>query len=81
MTWWLIGAALFGVAAFGLWRAVQSPAFVAGITAMAARAVANAIVPKIGKRMSAEGEAEWRREERAGRGDEWLRRRAQRRGK
>lgn len=75
MMWWFIGAALFGVAALALWTAFRSPAFVAGLTAMAAAAAAKAIVTKAGKRMPADQEVEWRKEERAGRGEEYLRKR------
>lgn len=70
-----MGAALFGVAALALWRAFRSPAFVAGLAAIATRAAAKAIVTKVGARMSPEEEAAWRAAERRGQGDEWLRRR------
>jgi hypothetical protein len=75
VTWlyWLIGAALFGVAAFAIWRTLQRPAVLAAIAAMAVRTAANAIVTKAKARMTPEEEAEMRREQRAGRGDEWLR--------
>ena len=72
---WLIGAALFGVAALSVYVAFQSPSFVAGLSVLAAGFVAKAIVTKVGKRMSPEDEAAWRAAERAGRGDEWMRKR------
>lgn len=75
MKWWLIGAALFGVAALSVWVAFQSPGFVAGLTTIAAGMAAKAIVTKVGKRMSPEDEAAWHAAERRGEGDEWLRRR------
>ena len=75
MKWWLIGAALFGVAALSVWFAFQSPGFVAGLSALAAGMAAKAIVTKVTARMPADEEAEWRAEERAGRGDEYLRKR------
>jgi uncharacterized MnhB-related membrane protein len=42
---WLIAAALFGVAAFALYRAFSSPDFVAGLTAAAVGAFIKAIAP------------------------------------
>lgn len=79
MSWGLLaavaGAVLFGVAALAIWRAFRSPAFVAGITAIAARVAAKAIVTKVGARMSPEDEAAWQAAERRGQGDEWLRKR------
>jgi hypothetical protein len=52
MEWlyWLVGAALFGVTALALWRGLQSPSVLAGLSAIAARVVANAIVTKVTKR-------------------------------
>ena len=55
--WWLIGAALFGVAALAVWFAFHSPSFVAGLSALAAAAAANAIVTKVKTRNSPEVEA------------------------
>lgn len=75
MIWWLVGAALFAVAALAVWFAFQSPTFVAGLTAIAAGMAANAIVTKVTARMSPEDEAAWREAERRGQGDEWLRKR------
>ena len=74
MTWlyWLIGAALFGVAALAIWRALQNPAVLAAIGVMAAKATAKAIVTEVKKPMSEDDEAEMHQEQRAGRGDEWL---------
>jgi uncharacterized MnhB-related membrane protein len=42
---WLVAAALFGVAAFALYRAFSSPDFVAGLTAAAVGAFIKAIAP------------------------------------
>jgi hypothetical protein len=76
MRWaWLAGAALFGVAALSVYWAFQSPAFVSGLAALAAGAAWKAIYPAITKRLPPEEEASWRDAERAGRGDEWLRKR------
>lgn len=72
MIWYIAGAALFGVAALAVWSAFRSPSFVSGLVALAAKAAANAIVPKLGKRMTPDDEAEWRAAERRGQGDEWL---------
>lgn len=75
MIWWAIGTVLFGVAALGLWRAFSSPAFIAGLTALAVQAAVKAIIPKVTKRMSPEEEAAWHAAERRGEGDAWLRKR------
>ncbi len=71
MTWlyWLIGAALFGVAALAIWQALRSPTVLAGLSAIAARAAANAIVTKVAKRNPPEIEAKMH--ECVRRGGEW----------
>lgn len=66
----LIGAVLVGVAA-GTALVVRNPVFWAGL----GTAVLKAALPVILKRMKPEDEASWREAERAGRGDEWLRKR------
>ncbi len=71
--WWIIGAALLGVAALSVWGAFRNPAFIAGLAKIAAGAALQAVIPKVARRMSPEDEAAWRAAERAGRGDEWLR--------
>ena len=56
MIWWMIGAALFGVAALSIWGAFRSPDFVAGLTAVVAKAAVKAIAPIVAKRMTPEQE-------------------------
>ena len=76
MKWlWLGGAALLGVAAYSVYAAFSSPTFVAGLVALAAASAWKAVAPAITKRMTPEDEAAWRKAERAGRGDEWFRKR------
>lgn len=70
----LIGAVLVGVAA-GTALVVRSPAFWVGLVA----AMVRAGLPYLLRRMPPEREAEWRREQQAGRGDEWLRNRGRKR--
>ena len=72
---WASGAVILAVAAFGVYMAAQSPTFVAGLTALAAGAAWQAIKPVVTKRMTPEDEAAWRAAERAGRGEEWARKR------
>lgn len=76
---WVIGAVLLAVAAAAVWFAFQRPDFVGGLIAVAAAAAIKAALPQITKRMPPEEEAEWRKAERAGRGDEWLKKRFRRR--
>ena len=52
-----MGVALFGVAALAIWRALQSPAVLAGLGAIAAREAGKAIVKKIKDRNPPEIEA------------------------
>lgn len=66
----LIGAVLVGVTA-GTALVVRNPVFWAGL----ATAMLKAALPFITKRMTPKDEEEWRKAERAGRGDEWRRRR------
>lgn len=77
MRWWLwLGlAVLFAVAAGAVYAAFQSPAFVAGLSAMATAAAWKAIKPVIIKPMTDEDREAWRKAELAGRGDEWRRKR------
>lgn len=42
---WAIGAVIFAVAAFAVYQAFQSPAFVAGLSALAAAAAWKAVRP------------------------------------
>lgn len=73
MTWLeiaLIGAVLVGATA-GTALIVRSPDFWGGLVG----ALVKAVIPIILKRMTPEEEAEWRKAERQGRGDEWLRKR------
>ena len=73
--WWLVGAALFGVAALSVYGAFQSPEFVMGLFGAMLVAGYKAIEPVLAKRMTPEDEAAWRAAERAGRGEEWARKR------
>lgn len=68
----LIGAVLVGVSA-GTVLVVRNglPYLLIGL----GTAMAKAALPFILKRMAPEEEAQWREAERAGRGDEWLRKR------
>lgn len=77
MKWWVwaVGAGLLGVAAFSVWYAFQSPTFVAGLTTLAAGVAAKAIKEKVVARLPPNEEAAWREAEKAGRGDEWRRKR------
>ena len=47
---WAIGAVILAVAAFAVYQAFQSPAFVAGLSALAAGAAWKAIKPVITRR-------------------------------
>lgn len=75
MIWWLIGAALFAVAALGLYRALQKPSVLAGLAVVMTTAAWRALVPFLTRRMPPEKEAAWRKEQQAGRGDEATRKR------
>ena len=75
MIGWAVGAVLLAVAALAVYSAFQSPAFVAGLTGLAAAAAWKAIAPAVAKRMPPDEEAAWRPAEKAGRGDEFLRKR------
>jgi len=77
---WLIAAVLLFVAAASTWFAFQSPEFLAALGTIAATAVWKAVAPAIAQRMTPEEEAEFRREQRAGRGDEWLKKWHRRKG-
>ena len=83
MSTWLTLAALLllAVAAFGLWRAIQSPSFVAGLTALAARVAAKTIVTKVTARKPEAEEEFMNAEIRAGRGGEYQRNEFRRRRK
>ncbi len=72
---WLIGAALFAVAALAVWASFRSPEFVAALAAIAIGAAWKAALPKITARMPPDEESAWRAAVRAGRGDEWIKRR------
>lgn len=78
---WLIGAALFAVAALAIWVSFRSPEFVMGLAAIAIGAAWKAALPSITRRMPEAEEAAWRAAERRGQGDEWLRTRQKRRGR
>ena len=76
----LVAAVLIGVAA-AAFLVMRSPAFWAD----AGKQLFNAILPEVirvvSKRMTPEEEAEWRKAERQGKGDEWLRNRNRKRGR
>lgn len=73
--WWLVGAALFGVAALSVYGAFQSPEFVMGLFGAMLVAGYKAIEPVLAKRMTPQEEEEYAKAYKAGRGDEWLRKR------
>jgi hypothetical protein len=73
---WLTLAVLFAAAAGGVYAAFQSPAFVAGLSAMATAAAWKAIKPALTKPLSPQDQEAWRKAERQGWGDEWRRRRS-----
>ena len=70
----LIGAVVIG-AACGTALVVRRPQFWGGLAVEAWRAAMPEFKRIITQRMTPEEEAEWRKAERAGRGDEWLRKR------
>ena len=65
---WLL-CVFFLIAAASVWRAFQSPTFVASLTTLAATAAVKAIFPKVAKRMTPEEEQRWR--DTIARGEEW----------
>lgn len=77
MNWlfWTGGLLLFGVAAFSVYIAFRSPKFIAGLTAIASSAAWKALKPIVVKQRTPEQQAQDRAEYRAGRGDEYWRRR------
>jgi hypothetical protein len=70
----LLICALVGITA-GAFLVAQRPAFWVGLGMAAMKAAWPYLLRYFGKRMSPEEEAEYQREFRAGRGDQWLRRR------
>jgi hypothetical protein len=79
MTGWVITVIcllLLGVAGFSVYRAFQSPKFVARITRRATKAAIKAIVPVITEPRDLKEMAEDQKEYRAGRGDDYWRRRS-----
>ncbi|CAB5079534.1 hypothetical protein UFOVP143_11 [uncultured Caudovirales phage] len=76
MRWgWLIGAVLLGVAGLSVYVAFQSPAFMAGLTALATAAAWKAVRPIVVKQLTPEDLAAKNQAERSGNGDNWIRRR------
>lgn len=76
MRWgWLIGAVLLGVAGLSVYVAFQSPAFMAGLTALATAAAWKAVRPIVVKPLTPEDLAAKNQAERSGNGDNWIRRR------
>lgn len=73
--WWLAAAAIFLVAAASVWFAFQSPEFVAGLTSIAVAAAWKALAPKIAQRKTPEEEAKHQKAFRAGREDQYNRKR------
>lgn len=77
MTWIevaLLISALVGITA-GAFLVAQRPTFWMGLGMAALKAAWPYIIKYLGKRMSPEEEADYQRAVRAGRGDDWLRRR------
>jgi hypothetical protein len=72
---WVILLLLVVAAGSSVWFAFRSPKFVARLTEFASKQAWKAIKPVIVKPLTPEEQDAWRRAERAGRGDEWLRRR------
>lgn len=70
----LVAAVLIGVGA-AAFLVMRSPAFWAEAGKQLFNALLPAVLKYLGKRMSPEEEADYQRAVRAGRGDEWLRRR------
>ena len=70
----LVAAVLIGVGA-AAFLVMRSPAFWADAGKQLFNALLPAVLKYLGKRMSPEEEADYQRAVRAGRGDEWLRRR------
>jgi hypothetical protein len=74
----LVAAVLIGVGA-AAFLVMRSPAFWADAGKQLATALLPAVIRVMTKRMPPEEEAEWRAAQRAGRGDEWIRKRMTRR--
>ena len=72
---WFAGAVLLAVAALAVFLAFRNPAFVAALGSMAAAALAKGIIAQVSKPLPPAEQEEWRKAERAGRGDEWARKR------
>ena len=70
----LVAAVLIGVGA-AAFLVMRSPAFWADAGKQLVTALLPAVIRAISKRMPPEEEAEWRAAQRAGRGDEWIRKR------
>lgn len=70
----LVAAAIVGLVAGGVLVA-RSPSFWVGIGTVMFKAGMPYLIKYVTKRMTPAEETEWRAAERAGRGDEWLRRR------
>lgn len=77
MRWWLwaLAAVTLVAAAGGVYFAAQSPAFVAGLSALAAGAAWKAIRPVVTKPLSEADTRAKNTAERRGDGDNWIRRR------
>lgn len=74
----LVAAVLIGVGA-AAFLVMRSPAFWADAGKQLVTALLPAVIRVLSKRMPPEEEAEWRAAQRAGRGDEWIRKRMTRR--
>ena len=70
----LVAAVLIGVGA-AAFLVMRSPAFWADAGKQLVTALLPAVIRVLSKRMPPEEEAEWRAAQRAGRGDEWIRKR------
>lgn len=76
MTWWVVGAVLLGVAALGLYRAIQKPPVLWGLAVVIAKAAWQALLPQINRRRAPADEKKDRKDNLAGRGDDYWRRRS-----
>jgi hypothetical protein len=76
VTWWVVGLVLLAVAGLSIYGAFRSPAFVAGLTALASAAAWKVVKPVIIKQRTPEQQAKDQAEYKAGRGDDYWRRRS-----
>lgn len=77
MNWigWLVLLLLVAAAGTSVWFAFRSPKFIAKLTEFASKQAWKAIKPVVTNPMTPDEQKAWREAERAGRGDEWRRKR------